>query len=285
MTPVKVSVLMPIYNTNEKFLREAIESILAQTYQNFELLILNDSPDNTHLDDVVSSYNDPRIIYAKNEKNMGISKSRNKLMKMAKGEYFAVFDHDDVSLPLRFEKQVAYLDFHPEVGVCGSFFGLLNKNKITKKPVSSDLIENALMMGCAVHHPSSMIRASVLKENHIEYEEEFTPAEDYALWARLIGKTKFYNIPEPLILYRMHDTQTSCIQEEKMKRATEKIHAFVRHDNPNIWKKVCEEVPCIVRVKLFNMIPVAKFKTTGYMYKGVLKYIPFLTIRVKECVE
>ena len=83
----------------------------------------------------------------------------------------------------------------------------------------------------------------------------------------------------------MHDTQTSCIQEEKMKRATEKIHAFVRHDNPDIWKKVCEEVPCIVRVKLFNMIPVAKFKITGYMYKGVLKYIPFLTIRVKECVE
>ena len=115
---VRVSVLMPVYRTNEEYLREAISSILAQTYSDFEFLILDDCPEDDR-ELIVKSYKDRRIKYLRNETNMGISESRNKLVDMARGEYLAVMDHDDVSLPERLEKQVNYLDAHPDVGVVG----------------------------------------------------------------------------------------------------------------------------------------------------------------------
>lgn len=106
MTMPKVSVLMPVYKTQEEHLRQAIESVLNQTYADFEFLILDDCPDDTR-EDIVKSYQDKRIKYSQNEKNLGITPSRNKLIDMAQGEYLAVFDHDDISLPERFAKQVA----------------------------------------------------------------------------------------------------------------------------------------------------------------------------------
>ena len=208
MKAPKVSVLMPVYNTKEEFLREAVQSILSQTFKDFEFLILNDSPENTRLEMIIRSFKDKRIKYIQNEKNLGISKSRNKLIDLAKGEYLAVMDHDDISLPERFEKQVAYLDEHPDVGVVGT------KKRTISGQTSSVLTDNhdiklALMCGCAIAHPSAMIRKSVLIENNIRYEEEFSPAEDYALWCRLIPFTKFHNLDELLFLYRDHAGNTS----------------------------------------------------------------------------
>lgn len=107
-----VSVLMPIYRTNHSHLKEAIESVLNQTYQDFEFLILNDSPDDKNLEEFVLSYKDKRIKYFKNEKNMGITPSRNKLISLATGKYLMVMDHDDISLPTRMEEQVAFLEKH-----------------------------------------------------------------------------------------------------------------------------------------------------------------------------
>ena len=101
----KVSVLMPVYKTDENYLREAIESILSQTFEDFEFLILDDCPEDDR-EEIIKSYKDKRIKYSKNETNLGITRSRNKLIDMAKGEYLAVFDHDDISLPERFQKQV-----------------------------------------------------------------------------------------------------------------------------------------------------------------------------------
>ena len=118
----KVSVLTPLYNTNPSFLKEMIESILNQTFKDFEFLLLNDSPENKELKKIVESYNDRRIIYLENEKNLGISKSRNKLLELAKGEYIAIFDHDDISLPERLEKQADFLDKNPGTGIVGTNF-------------------------------------------------------------------------------------------------------------------------------------------------------------------
>ena len=115
----KVSVLMPVYKTKEEYLRAAIESILTQTFTDFEFLILDDCPEDDR-GAVVRSYKDKRIKYFKNNKNLGISASRNKLINMAKGEYLAVFDHDDISLPERLTREAAYLDEHPETGVVAS---------------------------------------------------------------------------------------------------------------------------------------------------------------------
>ena len=130
----RVSVLVPIYNTNRTHLRQCIDSILNQTFGDFELIILNDSPENNELDNIITQYNDPRIRYAKNDYNMGISKSRNKLINLANGEYLAIHDHDDISHPTRFQHQVDFLDNNPYVGVVGTWahwFG--DKNFIKKK--------------------------------------------------------------------------------------------------------------------------------------------------------
>ena len=109
---VKVSVLMPVYKTNEAYLREAIESILKQIFTDFEFLIVDDCPSDTR-EAIVKSYNDSRIVYSINPQNFGIAGVRNKLIDMAQGEYLAIMDHDDVSLPERFQKQVEILDAHP----------------------------------------------------------------------------------------------------------------------------------------------------------------------------
>lgn len=278
----KVSILMPIYNTKEEYLREAIESVLNQTFQDYEFIILNNSPANTDLDQVVGSYKDSRIRYVKSEKDTGISEGRNKLIELAKGEYLAVLDHDDICLPTRLEEEVKVLDEHPEIGVVGTLYERFPKSKEASKLAEfSDAIEQHLMEGCAVLHPSSMIRASVLKEHNIRYEEEFTPAEDYALWCRLIGKTKFYNIQKVLMKYRWHEDNASTRQAEKMAVATKAIHEFVRTAHPDIWKNVCENAPHVVRMKLFRLIPLSKFIQQGNKRKGILRYLPFITTKMK----
>ena len=162
----KVSVLMPVYKTNEKHLRDAIESILNQTFTDFEFLILDDCPDDSR-EEIVKSYKDKRIKYSKNAKNLGITPSRNKLIEMSKGEYLAVMDHDDISLPTRFEKQVKYLDENKDIGVVGSHVKFMVKNKLRKRPVDDADIKLSLMGGCAITHPASMIRKSVLIKNKI----------------------------------------------------------------------------------------------------------------------
>ena len=118
---MKVSVLTPIYRTDERYLREAIESVLGQTFADFEFLLLDDCPEDNR-EAVVRSYNDRRIVYLKNDRNLGIAASRNRLIDLAKGEYLAIFDHDDICRPERLAKQVSYLDANPECGVIGGYF-------------------------------------------------------------------------------------------------------------------------------------------------------------------
>ncbi|MBO7244349.1 MAG: glycosyltransferase [Alphaproteobacteria bacterium] len=264
-----VSVLMPIYHTNHHHLKEAIESILTQTYKDFEFLILNDSPDDTEIEKIVLSYPDERIKYIKNEKNMGITPSRNKLMELAQGKYFMVMDHDDISLPTRMEKQVNFLENHEEVGVVGSFVKHMVANKKKEYPIENNLIEKHLMFSCPLAHPSTMLRASVLKKHHIVYEEKFSPAEDYSLYCRLIGKTKFYNMPEVLFLYRDHEGNTSHKQRKKMDKATFLIYEMVHQNKPNLWTEVVENSFFRHRFYLFGF-PIISFKTKGKKIKPIL---------------
>ena len=222
---------MPVYRTNEEYLREAISSILAQTYSDFEFLILDDCPEDDR-ELIVKSYKDRRIKYLRNETNMGISESRNKLVDMARGEYLAVMDHDDVSLPERLEKQVDYLDAHPDVGVVGCWTDVFPDNKGLYFPSDDFKIKSLMMNICAVVHPSSMLRKSVLIENKIRYEKEYSPAEDYKLWCSLMEFTRFYNISEVLFRYRSHDHRTSVLQKKTMREVTEEIHAIMRNKYP-----------------------------------------------------
>lgn len=278
-----VSVLIPVYNTPVEYLKDAINSIINQTYTNFELLILNDCSQEKDVEKTVLEYKDSRIKYFKNEKNLGITGSRNKLIELAQGEYLAIMDHDDISLPERLAKQVDFLNKNSDVGVVGCWYKTLPKNKLVKFPTSNNEIEEALMLKCAILHPSSMIRKSILIDNNIMYEQCFTPAEDYALWCKLIGKTKFANIPEILFNYRIHKANTSKVQKNKMLQSTMLIRNFLQTNNKLLLQKVKIRIVVKYYFKLFGLIPFLKIeKTTTKITIKLFKYLTILIIRIKE---
>ncbi len=274
----KVSVLTPIYNTNPRHLRECIESILNQTFTNFEFLILNDSPENTELDKIVKSYKDDRIIYSKNDKNIGISASRNKLLKMAHGEYVAIFDHDDISLPTRLEQEVAFLDANPDIGVVSGwlqYFG--SEDKILRNPEYDLDIRIFLTQDCCVAHTAAMIRKSVLVENDIEYEAFYTPAEDYRLWARLMEITHLYNIQDVLVKYRTFKKQTSVTSGRHMNLMHDAICMEIRDQHPMLYSELLKSNQHTrFRLRLFGVIPLLKIKN-NVIY--LFEFIPVIKIK------
>lgn len=278
----RVSVLTPIYNTNPVHLREMIESILNQTFTDFEFLILNDSPDNHDIEEIVLGYaaRDNRIKYAKNEKNLGITPSRNKLLKMSRGEYVAIFDHDDISMPTRLEKEVEYLDVHPHVGVVSSWMHFFEMDdNISKTPEFDTDIRIMLCDDCYVAHSAAMIRKSVLVDNGIEYEEFYTPAEDYRLWARLMEVTHFYNIQQVLVKYRWAANNTSKIHADKTEIARQNISDQVCDKHPGLYREFKKVSPnTLFRLRLFGRIPLLKIKQNKVYLFEVL---PILTIKWK----
>ena len=284
----KVSVLMPVYNTNETHLREAIESVLSQTFRDFEFLILNDASTLTHVEAVVASYQDPRIQYAVNDTNIGITHTRNKLIDWASGEYLAIMDHDDISLPTRFAEQVDYLDANPAVGVVACNYEKFRYKAIPskqKKRFINTLIDDAdirlaLMRTCALIHPAAMIRKQVLIDNNIRYEHVFTPAEDYALWCRLIPYTQFHNIPKVLFRYRCHSGNTSRNNRAKIQCSTLAIQAFVEYENPDLYKAFQKVATNKTICRLFGCIPLWKTVTQAertWVY--LFTFIPLLSYK------
>lgn len=220
----KVSVLTPLYNTPLEHLKQTIDSILSQTFTDFEFLLVNDSPENTELDKFIATYDDDRIRYIKNDKNIGLEASTNKLLDMARGEYVAIFDHDDISLPERLEKEVAYLDKHPKVGVCSAQFEVFGVQSWTSEnPVSSDAIKKKLQTESCVSHTTAMFRKSVLDEHNIRYEKGFFPAASYRIVTRLALVTDLHNLPDVLLRYRMDGENTSIRHADKRVVAREKL--------------------------------------------------------------
>lgn len=276
----KVSVLLPLFHTKEEYLRECIESILAQTFRDFELIIVNDSPDNSQLDSIVAGFRDARIRYYRNDKNLGISATRNKLLDLARGEYLAVMDHDDICMPTRFERQVAYLDTHPHTGVLGTQAASIPADKVLRTPEYDIEIKLGLMWGCFIIHPTAMIRAAVLKQAGVRYESHYSPAEDHALFCRLIPHTRFHNLQEKLLTYRVHKTNTSRTQEHKMRVSAEAVRVLAEQTAPGLFKEHLMTAKQVSRIKLFGIIPLLKVVRFGYT-KTVYLFgsIPLYTTR------
>ncbi len=255
-----VSVLTPVYNTNHEHLRQCIESILNQTYTDFEFIILNDSPENTELEKLILSYRDKRIRYIKNDTNIGISQSRNKLIELARGKYIAIFDHDDIAHKTRLEKQVKFLDENPYVGVVGAWahwFGA--QDFIRKNPEYDTDIKIRLTDVCAIMHTTAMIRKSVLIENDVRYEEQYTPAEDYRLWGQLMQYTDFHNIQEVLVEYRCDKNNASHRMKTRQTIVHESIKIQICNKYP-MYRLAFERQLRRIRVRLFGKIPLIKIK-------------------------
>lgn len=276
MSNPKVSVLTPVFNTHTDHLRQCIDSILNQTFTDFEFIILNDSPDNIELEQLILSYTDKRIKYHKNDKNIGISESRNKLLSLACGEYIAIFDHDDISVPDRLSCQVEYMDKHPEIGVVGGWLQNFESNEgIFITPEQNEQIKIALTEDCFIAHTSAMIRKSVLDKNKIKYEPEYNPCEDYRLWAQLMDVTKFYNIQRVLVKYRWHkdNTTTNMSDDMKTKHTIIKNQIIESHkklrDVYNKWHvmKIFVNIICMIII-----IPSARRKVRKKLKSIFVKY-------------
>jgi glycosyltransferase involved in cell wall biosynthesis len=202
--PPKVTVLMPVYN-GEKFLREAVRSILDQSFRDFEFLIVDDGSTD-HSAEIVGGYHDPRIRLVRNSGNLGIVAALNRGIDQARGEYIARMDCDDISMPDRLEKQVAFMERHPEVGVCGAWARVVDVRgrvvSIRRSP-KGKAAQRLCWRPTPFIHPTCILRSALLKEHG--YRPGFPHAEDYELWLRLCRITLFANIGECLLIYRVHD--------------------------------------------------------------------------------
>ncbi len=203
----KVTVLMSAYNA-EKYLNEAINSILNQTYKNFEFLIINDASKDKTLE-IINSYKDNRIVVIRNKKNIGLTKSLNKGLKNAKGEFIARQDADDVSFPHRLQKQVTYLDRNKSIGLLGSAWRLIDNNGKTIQDCSAYDGKNAVHFIC---HGSVMIRKACIL-NIGCYREIFKYAQDYDLWLRISEICGIANLKEPLYKLRLHSESVSRVKK------------------------------------------------------------------------
>lgn len=199
----KVTVLMPVYN-GEKYLREAIDSILSQTFTDFEFLIVNDGSTDGSVN-IINSYDDPRICLVHNEKNLKLPAALNKGIDLARGAYIARMDCDDLSLPARLVRQVAFMDAHPEYGLCASNMIIVNTEKEIIGPGFVDTAvpsEWTLLWENPFGHPTVMLRKEVLDKYNLRYRELFS--EDSDLWSRLVLTARITRLPEVLLHYRSH---------------------------------------------------------------------------------
>ena len=207
MADPKVSVLMSVYN-GERYLREAIDSILNQTFQDFEFIIIDDgSTDRTK--EIIRSYNDLRIRLFNNEKNIGLTKSLNRGIELCRGEYIARMDGDDVSLPMRLEKQVEFMMVNNDVGISGTWNRSIGQNVGVNDhyPISDSEIRCMLLFNNTFCHPSLIIRRQAIESNGLSYNSRLQYAQDYDLVVRGSEHFLLANIPEVLVSYRSHPDQ------------------------------------------------------------------------------
>ena len=204
-----VSVSMPVYNA-ERYIAEAINSILAQTYQNFELIIVDDgSTDRTR--EIVESFDDPRIIKVYSDRNRGLITTRNRIAQIARGKYLALLDADDCAFPDRLALQVQFLESN-QADLCGADHWTLNQVtgqlKASKQRHSNSDIHALLSVCSPVCNPAMMGRLEVFRK--FPYKASYLHAEDYCLWTEIaLAGYRFANLKKKLITYRLHSTQTS----------------------------------------------------------------------------
>ena len=217
-----VTVLMPVYN-GARYLGEAIESILNQTYTNFEFLIIDDASTDDSVE-IIKSYRDSRLRFVENSENLGQAETMNRGLRLALSQYIARMDQDDISLSLRLEKQVGFMENNPQVGVCGTWMKYIGYgNSVLELATKDDLIKIKLLTTQNLAHPTVMIRNSVLNEYNLRYNGEYSPAEDYDLWVRMSDYCSFANLPEPLVKYRLHENQGSKIAEKRQSGSSNRV--------------------------------------------------------------
>ena len=219
MSPI-VSILMPVYKTAD-YLREAMDSMLNQTFTDFELIVLNDcSPDNA--DEILDTYTDSRIVRYKGEKNQGLANVLNVGMDMAQGKYIARMDSDDISHPNRLQVQVDYLESHPDVDLCSAGMHLFGeKDEVWSRPTDAETVKVIALFYSPILHASSVWRKESFDKCGLRFRQEMVPSEDYDMWCRALTKGfHLVDIADVLYEYRIRPGQaTGETEKTKVKDA------------------------------------------------------------------
>lgn len=212
ITHPTVSVLMSVYNEPLDWIQQAINSILTQTFTDFEFIIINDKPDRVELKECLgrNSVNDSRIRIHTNPENIGLPKSLNIGLRLCTGKYIARMDADDISKKNRFQRQVDYMNSNPQIGICGTSAIIIDGNGNTKKRFHVQCepkdLRNAIYFVTPFIHPTVMIRRELILDNL--YDEKCRVAQDWNLWLRLSNMTKYANLKDVLFYYRVHGNQS-----------------------------------------------------------------------------
>jgi glycosyltransferase involved in cell wall biosynthesis len=212
MKTPRITVLMPVYNA-ERFLREAIESILSQSYRNFEFLVIDDGSTD-HSVEIVKSYSDPRIRFIQNEQNLGVSATLNKGIDLAKTDLIARMDADDISYPKRLQKQYEYMLVHPDCALLSTWCRVVTEDRqfIRLEHYRTKFYYYNLTFECVIYHPTIMFRKSMI-EAVGKYSMPYS--EDFDLFWRTSTYYKISNLMEPLLDYRRSPTSLNSVLRKR----------------------------------------------------------------------
>ena len=219
MKDILVSVIMPSYNTPSDFLHEAVKSVLNQTYQNFELLIIDDGSA-TPVEETIGDIDDARIRVIKNDGNKGLPYTLNHGIDSAKGKYIFRMDSDDICTDNRIERQVEFMEKNPDTDVSASYARTFGEREVLCRSALTDgQIKAGLLWKNELVHPTIVMRAETVKQNKIYYKQG-AASEDYELWSRMAfeNKCRFVVIPEILLRYRIHGKQVTKTNSQNLKR-------------------------------------------------------------------
>lgn len=226
---VEISVVMSVYN-GEAYLSEAIDSILQQSFTDFEFIILNDgSTDDT--EKIILSYKDNRIVYIDIGFNVGLVESLNRGLQYSKGKYIARMDADDIAMKDRFKYQVEAFTKNPNAVVVGTDYYAFNEKgtKRNRNINDSDYLKTLLLFGPSFCHPSTMIK-NIFKAKKIQYDRNYVHVEDYELWTDLVSYGEFVNVNVPLLKYRSHDNQISHVKRmEQLRKCADIRKHYLNH--------------------------------------------------------
>ncbi len=220
-----VSVVLPVFNA-APYVVEALTSITTQDYAGpLEIIVLDDaSADGSG--DLVAALGDARVRVVRSEENRGIVYQLNHGFALARGKYIVRMDADDIALPGRIARQVGYMQAHPQVVACGTWMEVFGRqNFVWQSPTTPAGLRLLALKNSPLAHPTVILRRQVLVEHHLSYQQEYLYVEDYELWNRLAEVGELATLPEVLLRYRMHPTQTGATKAAVQQQAADRLRA------------------------------------------------------------
>lgn len=249
--PPSVSVVMPVYN-GAKYLEEAINSILTQTFLDFEFIIVDDGSTDQTID-VINRFKNRKIVLHQNPINIGNYASRNIGMKMARGRYVCVMDADDVAFPMRLKRQFEHMESNPDVGICGSFIQQIPSGSVPDFLTNEALLKVSFLSNNYCSHPSLILRKDLLTRFNLSYNENYYYSADFDLCARGFRYFRVQNIPDVLLLYRQHANQISSARFAEQQNYADAIRIGQLMTNLGITRN---EIPVELHLKLMKHQPI-----------------------------